>query len=225
MRSLMFCLCICFCIVVWPCLGAQDIFLDDFGYDVEMQFKYYSFAGHDEFSLANFDDNWDSSERYELVIAMDDFWQGRSGFYAAYYLFWEEREWQRGNSYLDVNAFGGGVEAGGRFWLLVPRDRPALNIALAPYGRLGFAFQDVDFEDVPDGANAIDGAVDVERIEFVVGVDVLGRIGHNGQISAGVGAQFWISDQVAADINGTPVSTESFNGDSLFYRFSAGIRF
>ena len=218
--------CLVLLLLLSALLSAEDfVLIDDLGDDVEFQFHYYSYAGHDEFSLGRTNEGWDSSERYEIMFAVDDFWQGRSGYYGGFYIFWEEHLWERGSSYVDVNAFGAGYEMGGRFWIVAPRERPALNIAIAPYGRIGFAFQDVDFEDVPDGANAIDGAVDVERMEFMLGVDLLGRLGTRGQFTAGVGAQFWLSEQVASDINGNPLSTESFNGDSLFFRFSFGMRF
>ncbi len=197
----------------------------DFGYGGEVHFVYYTPTGHDDFSLGSLNRGWDSSERYELLFAFDDFWQARNSWYGGAYIFWEERSWERGNQFVEAKAFGAGYEAGGRFWLTAPRNNSALNFGLAPYGRMGLAFQDVDFENVDAGSGTVYGGVDVERLEFMLGIDVIGRVGNRLQMSAGVNAHFWLSDQVGTTRSGAQVATESFNGDSIYYRFSLGMRF
>ncbi len=220
----------CLCVVLSAVSGLwgseiEDLLFLDNPAGVEMHLRTFHYTGHDEFSLGNFSDNWDTSRRYEWSFGVDDYWESRREFFGALYVFWEHREWARSDQFIETKAFGAGYEFGGRFWLVNPRGRPPINIALAPYGRMGFAYQDVDYANILEGGNLIDGAVDVERLEFFAGVDLLVQFSHRGQASLGLGAHLWFADQVAADVNGNQVSTESFNGDSVFLRLSLGLEF
>lgn len=206
---------------------------DSFAYELDLDypgaglhFVAYAPTGHDEFSLGSFNRSWDESRRYELLVTFDDVSLDlQRGWYGAAYLFWEDRRYEDDTAWLDAKAFGGGYEVGGRFWLIDPGQRPLLNLALSPYGRIGAAFQDVDFEGIETGSGSVYGGVDVERFEFLLGIDLLLRSSGGLFVSAGVVSQFWVSDQVGTTRDNSTVSTESFNGDSIFYRMSLGWRF
>ncbi|NRA39380.1 MAG: hypothetical protein HRU15_14635 [Planctomycetes bacterium] len=211
--------------VVAQVRASEDFVLDYYSQGLAVQIQNYQFTGHDRFSLGTLTKNWDKSKRYELVLSVEDYWRSQKYFYGAGYCLWEEHEWSDGNQSVLMRGFGSGMEFGGRFWLFAPRGDPKANIGLSPYGRTGLVLQDVDFLNIPGPTGDLETGVDFLRLEFALGLDAIMTFGKAGHAALGAGALLWLSNESATDVNGYPVQADSFNGDSLYYRMSLGIRF
>ena len=194
------------------------------------QFNVFAFPANN-FTLGEVKEPWDSGVRWELDFLYHVPTEEHVEPFGGGYLFYEERDWDEGNTRITYDAVGAGIEIGALFSPLRNRGRKPLDIGLAPYARLGAAFQDGNFRNLEADGGLASGDIGGGRAEGTLGVDLRVTLFNRLRACVGGGFTYWAGSSSSEEIRDSsgmiidPDASLQLRGKDLFVRFGVGVTF
>ena len=197
----------------------------------------FNFSGYPwaEFDLGDIREQWDESWKYELNISAHFPLSGHVEPLVGAYFYFEDRDWSEGNSSVRNKVFGLGGEFAALLYLFKDADQRAFNLALMPFGRIGFGFNRGNFDNIltnvdgqPTQALA-SGDLDSVRFELAGGLDLRMIVARRVTVGLGAGVAYWNAFDVSGSYSGgvgvIVIRDFDFDGLDTFVRLTVGVLF
>lgn len=148
-----------------------------------------------DFRIAAMREEWDRTERVELVFHSREPVHGHVEALIGGYLFREERDWDEGAQSILVDAWGFGFDLGAMIYPYQPSGTSGFDFGLTPYARFGLGFTDGDFRNIDVNLAGAPGTSSGDlgdiRFDFGVGLEARAVVGQTMFLGVGAGMHWW----------------------------------